>query len=137
MKEILEAYAAVQNWNFEYGRADFNNLFEGTEIPGKGYLFLDPVEINYGRNDTQFREATNYSGSFMLLKSSDIDEEDYNTRYETYIKPMIDSDIEDLEDHLICEHDLALTEWRIIEVINFFDYNFDGVLVTFRTELSL
>ncbi len=65
MKERLEALALAQRWVFEYGRPDFNNLFEASEQKNVSHLFLDPVEIVKNRNDSGQVESISYSGRFM------------------------------------------------------------------------
>lgn len=132
MKEILEAIAALNGWPFDYGRADFQNLTDIEEQKDLTHIFLDPVERNKFKNDTGVTEAIEYSGSFMLLRSSSIDETDYNNRYEKYIKPVIETDLKVIEDSLNCDHEARFRLWKDIEVINIFDYNFDGILVTFQ-----
>lgn len=136
MKDILEAFAAAQGWPFDYGRSDFHNLIDVAEQANTSYLFLDPVDISKIRNDEQQVEAIIYSGSFMLMRSSDVDEESYNYRYENYIKPIILTQIELIEDELICNHEATLEEWKIIEVINVFDYNLDGLMVTYKVSIN-
>ncbi len=88
------------------------------------------------RNDSGEIESFVYSGSFMLLYSSDIDEKSYNDRYVKYIKPIIDSQIEIIENDLICEQEATIEEWKEVEVINLFDQNFDGILVTYRVSIE-
>lgn len=136
MKEILEAFALAQGWFFDYGRMDFQNLTDIQEQKNVSHLFLDPVEINKNRNDSQQVESISYSGTFMILYSSDIDEESYNKRYEDYIKPIITGQVELIEDNLICEHESNIEQWKIVEVINVFDYNFDGIMVSYKVTID-
>lgn len=132
MYEILKALSAAKSWIFEYGRTDFQNLFEAAEQKEVSHIFLDPVKIGKNRNDSGEVESIVYSGNFMLLYSSDIDEKSYNDRYEKYIKPIVSTQIELIEDNLICEHEANIETWEIVEVINMFDYSLDGILVTYR-----
>jgi hypothetical protein len=136
MKEILEAFATALNWFFEYGRADFQNLADIAEQKDVSHLFLDPVKLIKNRNDSGVVESMGYSGSFMLLYSSDIDEKSYNIRYENYIKPIIDGQVVLIEDELICNKEATLVQWEITELINIFDYNFDGVLVAYKVVID-
>lgn len=137
MKEIAEAFAAAQGWEFDYGRQDFHNLKEAAVQQDVSHLFLDPVNIEKKRNDSGNVEAVIYSGSFMLLYSSKLDEGGYNERYESYIKPIISTQVELFEENLICEQEATLETWRIVEVINVFDDNFDGVLVTYKISIDV
>jgi hypothetical protein len=137
MYEILKALAAVENWVFEYGRTDFQNLYNGLDNKNVSHLFLDPPERSKKRNDSGVVESIVYSGNFMLLYSSDIDETSYEYRYTNYIKPILDSQIAIIEEDLICEHEATLEEWKELEVINMFDQNLDGVLVTYRVSIDV
>ncbi|MCK5344571.1 MAG: hypothetical protein KAR20_14255, partial [Candidatus Heimdallarchaeota archaeon] len=105
MYEILKAFAIAQGWVFDYGRSDFQNLFEAVEQKNKSHLFLDPVEIRKIRNDTGGVEAFGYSGNFMILYSSDIDEISYQDRYDKYIKPILSGQLDALENELICNQE--------------------------------
>lgn len=136
MYEILKAIAAANGWVFEYGRRDFQNLHDETEQKGVSYLFVDPIEISKNRSDSGQVESITSGGSLMLLYSSDIDEESYEYRYENYIKPIINTQIEIIEDNLICEQEASLEEWKTVEVINMFDFNLDGILLTYRLTIE-
>lgn len=136
MYEILKVIAAANNWIFEYGRADFNNLFEASEQKNVSHLFLDPVKIGKNRGDAGGVESISYSGSFMLLYSSDIDKVSYEQRYIDYIKPIISSQIDKVENDLTCEQEANIEQWEIVEVINMFDYNLDGIMVTYKVTID-
>lgn len=131
MYEILKAIATAQGWNFEYGRRDFDNLFSEIEDKTQKYLFLDPVKTKRVKNKEGVVEAETQQGTFMILMSSSLDELSYNDRYNTYIKPLIDTDNAIIEEAIRCGYDAEVKEWTITEVINLFDYNFDGIIVSF------
>lgn len=136
MKEILELLAAAQGWSFDYGRTDFHNLFNEVETDVL-HLFLDPVERSKVRNDSGNIEEYVYSGNMILLLNSDIDEGgDYNFRYTEYIKPILEGHIETIEEDLICGNEATIKEWKEIEVINMFDQNLDGVIITYRVNIN-
>lgn len=137
MYDFLKDFSVLAGWLFEYGRADFNNLKEASEAEEKLSLFLDPVAIEKKKNDSGVVESLVYSGSFMLLYSSDIDEEGYEERYIKYIKPIVEAEVEKLEDFLNCEKEVSFDFWKIDEVINMFDYNFDGVIVTYKITVEI
>lgn len=136
MYEILKALAAASGWVFEYGRRDFQNLHDAAEQKEVSHLFLDPVQISKNRSDSGQVESITYSGNFMLLYSSDIDEESYEYRYENYIKPILEGQIGVIENDLVCVQEATIEQWQIVEVINMFDYNLDGVIVTYRTTID-
>lgn len=132
MYDFLKDLSTAKGWVFEYGRADFSNLFDANEQKEVVHLFLDPVVIRKNRNDSGEIESRTFSGSFMMLYSSDIDEASYQDRYEKYIKPIVESKIEEIEENLNCEHQVKFDEWTSSEVINMFDYNLDGIIVTYK-----
>ena len=136
MYEILKALAAANDWVFEYGRHDFNNLHEATEQKGVSHIFLDPVKIRDIDNDSGVTEQKVYSGLFMILFSSDIDEKSYDDRYQDYIKPIITGDLKTIKSEIRCNYQVIFDLWEIVEVINILDYNFDGVICTYQLTID-
>lgn len=132
MYEILKAVCNANGWNFTYARKDFQNLYSEPEVKNVPIVFLDPVEISEGFGDMGDVESLTYSGRFLVLVSSDIDETDYEYRYLNYIKPLIDEALITIKLSIVCENELTFNAWRITEVINFFDYNADGVIISFN-----
>ncbi len=78
MYEFLNNMALLNDWVFEYSRADYQNLYDEMDN-GKIHLFVDPIVIDSSFSDSG-NETKTYSGKFMLLLSSDVDE-DYSTKY--------------------------------------------------------
>lgn len=136
MYEILKALATAESWVFTYGRTDFQNLFEASEQKNVSHLFLDPVKIRDIDNDSGVTEQKVYSGSFMILLSSVIDEKDYDTRYQNYIKPIVSGDLVTIKEELVCNQEAKVDVWETTEVINIFDYNFDGIIVTYQITID-
>lgn len=136
MYEILKAIATAQSWVFTYGRHDFQNLFKANEQKNVSHLFLDPVKVRDIDNDSGVTEQKVHSGSFMILFSSDIDEEDYEARYIKYIKPIMTGDLQIIKDEIRCNYEASFDLWEITEVINIFDYNFDGVICTYQVTID-
>lgn len=137
MKEIFQAIATSLGWNFDYGRKDFHNWRE--VVPGdmENYLFVDPIirKPVYGQGGGL--TSRTYSGHFMILRNSDLDEEYDDTagadgKYQLYIEPLI----QEVETGVFwfeinCTYDL-LIEWEITEIINVFSENYDGILVKYK-----
>lgn len=130
MYDKLKSIAETNNWVFTYARKDYSNLYDEDIDVNIPHLFVDPIELDEIFDEYNNVESTNYNGSFMLLLSSDIDEEDYNSRYQKYIKPIINTSLQSIKDELQCE-EITIQSWRVVEVIDVFDFNLDGVLVTF------
>lgn len=128
MYDFFKDAATTNGWAFEYGRSDYQNLYNEEVSGGTVHLFVDPITI-----DSRFSDAGNesqtYSGKFMMLLSSDVDEH-YEDKYNDYIKPLINSSIQTLKDELICS-EMEINKFQLIEVINLLDFNFDGVLVSY------
>jgi hypothetical protein len=121
--------AEDNNWVFIYARKDFQNLFNEIEDKEKIYLFLDPIQRSQEFDEYGSEETVNYSGTFMLLKSSDFDE-GYQERYEDDIRPLINAELGKLTKSLACT-DLTINSWNTTEIVNIFDYNLDGIVVKF------
>lgn len=132
MKDVLKSIAVDNGWVFDYARSDYHNIFDKKEQKNTIHLFVDPLQTGKLRGDNGSLERLVYSGSMMLLYSSNLSEGNYEERYEKYIKPIIDTQIKVVEDALLCEHQATIESWNELEVINIFDYNFDGVIVTFK-----
>lgn len=137
MIEKFKQIAHLNDWYFDYGRADFHNL---NKIPNPAdyFLFLDPIEEDITFDpDTDQMQNTIYSGRLMLLMPSDFDrvynDQHENTenqgKYEKYIKKC-KHQISNISKELCNQYDIL--QWKIIEVINLYDENFDGVLLNFK-----
>lgn len=136
MYQILKDICQAEDWVFTYARKDFQNLFNELERVNIPHVFLDPVEIEDNENDMNIVESKTYAGDFMIVLSSDIDEQDYERRYQLYIKPLIETAINTLKNSIRCDHDVTFNLWRTIEVINAFDYNFDGLIVKYNLTIE-
>jgi len=128
MYEFLKSLSADNNWKFEYSRPDYQSLQNDIE-PNEICLYADPVTIESKFSDAG-NESVTYSGKFMLLLSSDVDEE-YEEKYLKYVKPLIDESLQIIKDSFTCS-EYQINMFRAIEVINLFDFNLDGVLVTYN-----
>jgi hypothetical protein len=127
MYEFLKDIATINNWCFEYSRSDYQNLYDGMEI-NKIHLFVDPITVDSVFSDSGVETKT-YSGKMMLMVSSDVDE-DYKTKYESHIKPLIDDTTQIIKQSVICA-DMEIKKFQTLEVINLFDVNLDGVLINY------
>tara|TARA_R110000772_G_scaffold143585_1_gene253157 strand:- start:84 stop:497 length:414 start_codon:yes stop_codon:yes gene_type:complete len=132
MYAILKTIAESNKWEFEYGRSDYNNLYDAQEKKLIPQIFLDPVVIEkqFGEYNEQISQTE--GGSFMILVSSDIDEESYDIRYTKYIQPLISTSMGIIESAISCDETYVINSWRLTEVINVFDYNMDGIICTYN-----
>lgn len=132
VKEVLKNLALGYGWRFEYARRDYQNLIDATNFVadtiegygvGETVLFLDPIQRSGKSNDVT------YQGNFMILTKSDLDDS-YDGKHTKYIQPLIDIVHGGMEYKLRCEFDV--NTWRSIEVVNVFDFNADGLSISFN-----
>lgn len=128
MYDFFKDAAESNGWVFEYGRSDYQNLYNQEISGGTVHLFVDPIVIDSSFSDAG-NESQTYSGKFMMLLSSDVDEQ-YQDKYNDYIKPLINTSLQNFKDELVCG-EMTINKFQMMEVINLFDYNLDGVLVTY------
>ncbi|PWB24649.1 hypothetical protein [Flavobacterium sp. HTF] len=128
MYDFLKSIAIDNDWVFKYAPSDYQNLYSESTVD-KVHLFIDPITIESRFSDSGV-EVQTFSGYFMLLFSSDVDE-DYTTKYETYIKPLITTGTQVIKDSLLCA-DIQVNKFQLTEVINRFDFNLDGILVNYN-----
>lgn len=127
MYELLKTIAQDNDWIFDYGRKDYLNLNDDMETD-KIYLFAEPIEISSKFSDSGNEQKT-YSGKLMILVSSDLDET-YLQKYENHIQPLIQNAGDILKNAMVCD-EYEILNFKSMEVINLFDYNVDGVLITY------
>lgn len=135
MKEKLQQIARNNGWSFDYGRDDYSNLERSEDK--EFYLFLDPIEELVRFEEGAQEVGRTYSGRLLLLMVSDYDrvydDQEGNMpsegKYEKYIK-RCKEEVMKITDAFCWEYDIL--QWRMLEVINLYDTNFDGVLVNFQ-----
>lgn len=132
IKDALENIATSNGWGFEYARRDYQNLIDATNFVadaiegygvGETILVLDPAQRSGKANNVV------YAGNFMVLTKSDLNDT-YEGKFEKYIQPLIDIVHGSMEQKLNCDFDV--NQWKSIEVINVFDFNADGLSVSFN-----
>lgn len=130
MYEIIKEITNEKGYVFEYGRRDFQNLYNEAGDDEQIYYFLDPVEVEPNYNEFNELHSTTYSGSLMILKSSDLGD-GYDERYMNDIKPIIDNEIEVVRQKIFDE-EMTINTFRSVEIIQLMDYGFDGVVITYN-----
>lgn len=131
MKDTFTTIANSNNWGMLYARRDFQNLFDEEPEEQKVYLFLDPIKRGKTFGDYNQVTSKTYTGSFMLVMSSNLDEIDYQTRFDKYIKPIINKAESIILEYIRCNTDIVINSYDSTEVINTLDYNTDGIVVSF------
>lgn len=139
MKEKLQQIARNNGWSFDYGRDDYSNLERSDDK--EFYLFLDPIEELVRFEEGAQEVGRTYNGRLLLLMVSDYDrvydDQEGNIpsegKYEKYIK-QCKEEVMKIANAFCWEYDIL--QWRMLEVINLYDTNFDGVLVNFQITSS-
>lgn len=137
----LEEYTAANSYEFRYGRADFLNLANGHLVldPDKIYFFMESSPRKPELNSNGLRINTYlFTGNLYIAKAANFDHHYFNeqgndptqSRYTLNIEPMIPIS-EALINSLTCDG-FDIVSWSIIDVINLFDRNNDGVLVQYQ-----
>lgn len=138
MVEVFKNVAIENKWHFDYGRSDFHNLNKISAV-AEYFLFLDPIEENVVFSEYTAPVMRVFSGRFMLLMQSDFDRlyhsqqatDEAEGKYHLYIKKCKENAM--LIAEALCGK-YQIKQWKMLEVINLFDENFDGVLVNFQFE---
>lgn len=132
LKDTFKNIADAKGWGCEYARRDHQNLVDVTNsiysasqnyATGQTFLFVDPIVRR------PHETGITYSGNFMVLTNSDLDMS-YDDKFEGYIRPLLDIVLGSIRNQLMCDFDVNV--WSAIEVINFFDFNADGLSVQYE-----
>ena len=138
--EVLEQQATTLGWTFSYGNKANQNLMESDLVADRIYLLLDPVRRLRAFSEFGGTGTSTFTGSFLLLVKSTIDQEYYEGqgteagKYKENIKPLLQTEIPKLEDVLNCDA-YQINEWSIVDVVDILDFNADGIIVTFNISI--
>ena len=140
--QILEAHADTLGFGFSYGNKANINLFRSDSIIDKVYLLLDPVTRSHVGSPNGGVGETTFSGSFMLVVKSNLDNNYHNQKgqdktkgkYEKNILPLL-SNLNSLKSLIDCsDYEILPSGWVVIDAINALDANMDGVIVTYSVK---
>lgn len=133
----IQTVAEAEDFEFFYGRRDFQNLIEtDSDTDAKIYFLLDPVTSDFSMPSIPI-----HTGYFMLLSKSDLDEVYHNQleqdqadgKFEKYIKDKKEYVRSTLKNLFECASMYA-TKLIVTDIINLYDENMDGVLVQYTIE---
>lgn len=131
--------------DFAYGDKPSLNLKDGT-VNDKYCFWLLPVENKPQLNDFNKVIANSWDVALFLCIKADMDggtpdengEDYYNEKWTKSIKPLYDTQaLNNLTKAFTCIESLTLTNLISKEVINLFDYNMDGLYITFTIKEDL
>lgn len=133
LRDKLQTIATDNGWTFNHGRRDYQNIQDIVSrlksqsedlASGETFLMLDPIQ-----RKTLTSNTFEYSGNFMVLTNSDL-KKTYTEKYEAFIAPLLEVVGVSMRNKMNCDFDVKL--WRTIEVVNMFDFNADGLSVSFN-----
>ena len=143
MKDLvrtMEEYCTLKGYEFVTGTKAVQNLFQPNQIlnPNKIYLFLDPVNRRSERTLTGSVKSKLFSGNFGLLVKSNLDMPYFKemnnlesiSKYTMNIEPLL-VESENIQKDFGCQG-LEVNEWGEIDIKDFLDANFDGIIVTYQ-----
>ena len=141
--EQLRTITEGLGWEFHYGRRDFQNLVRTKGADDQTiYFFLDPVTRapEYSADSGFKTGATTYTGRFLIVTKSKLDEvydkqknQDVAIgKWRKHIEPKLKQHFGKLENAIICEDDLQIVSTSILDAINVFGENVDGILVNYN-----
>jgi len=137
---IVKEYCGLKGFEFVTGNKAVQNLFQPNQIlnPNKIYLFLDPVTRKSERTISGAVKSKVFTGNFGLLVKSNLDmpyfEEVNNSelisKYTMNIEPLF-AQTELMQKDLGCQN-LEVLDWSEIDIKDFLDANFDGLIITYQ-----
>lgn len=135
MRDLFLQMCTALGIRFEYAKQDFQNLHELLNN-GDTCIFLDPPNITPRFTETDVKVANIYTGSFMLLRYSHIEElydsQEVGTgRYQRYLSPLATFLDGDIYNYLVTCGMGLLVSWNYDEIVNVFDANMDGYIVNY------
>ena len=136
--DYIEQEVEKLGWVFSYGNKANQNLIVSDLVDGEIYFLLDPVVESEGVSEYGGDGDMEYSGSFMILVKSDLDNVYHNQqeqdktmgKYNKNIKPLKTS--LNLFKNVIDCSEYERQTWSKVEVIDEMDVNFDGLIVTYK-----
>lgn len=133
----FESICATNGIYFSYGNRANQNLLRSDLTADKKYLLLDPLTRNKTFGELGGAGEVVYNSSFFLVQKSTIDKKYYNQsgevdngKYKEYILPILQNELSTIEGAINCD-EYEIRTWTVVDAINVFDVNLDGVIVTF------
>lgn len=139
--DIFRGYAEGLGWLFSYGNSANRNLIVSNLIVEQKYFLLDTITRSKSNSEFGGTGEITFSGSFMLVVKSDLDnvydnqkqQDRIKGKYTKNIKPLLETDLVLFENLVNCSQ-YEITSWSIVDAVNALDLNTDGVVVTFTVK---
>ena len=137
---IAKEYCDLKGYDFVTGSKAVQNLFQPNQILNTNqiYFFLDPVTRRSERTVSGAVKSKIFIGNFGLLVKSNLDSPYFQemnnleniSKYTMNIEPLLKK-LEDMQRDFGCSR-LEVLEWSEIDIKDFLDENYDGVIVTYQ-----
>ena len=137
---IAKEYCVLKGYDFVAGTKAVQNLFQPNQItqPNKVYFFLDPVTRKSERNLLGSVKSKIFIGNFGLLVKSNLDSPYFQemnnqegiSKYTMNIEPLLLKS-EKMQMDLGCSG-IEVLEWSEIDIKDFLDENYDGIIITYQ-----
>lgn len=137
----LQEYCTANSISYHYGRKANLNLLQSDLDEGKVYMLHEASPRRSNLNTTKtLIESFTFVGKFFLMVKSNIDmpyfnekqADDSTSKYTTNIEPLLNT-FQDIGNSFGCT-DFEIEQWEAIDVVNVFDANRDGILVTYTVK---
>jgi hypothetical protein len=142
---ILQAYAINMGWIYSYGRKSNLNLLAAKTVleNEKVYLLHEPSPRKPEKNATGTGiKSILFTGNFFLMVKSENDMPYFNevnndearSKYVLYIEPLLELYMQMMRSFM-CD-DMEVLVFEAIDVVNIFDENRDGILITYQIRIN-
>lgn len=143
---ILQDYATAKSWQYSYGRKSNLNLLAADTVldNDKVYLLHEASPRKPEKNSTGTAvKSYLFTGYFFLMVKSENDMPYFNetgndearSKYVLYIEPLLEL-WQEMNNAFLCD-DMDVLVFECIDVVNFFDENRDGILVTYQVRVNV
>lgn len=137
----LQGYCVANDISYHYGRKASLNLLQSDTLEDKIYMLHEASPRRANMNTTKTNiESFTFIGKFFLMVKSTIDMPYFNekqvndstSKYTTNIEPLLNL-FQSIGNSFGCT-DFEVEQWEAIDVVNVFDANKDGILVTYTVK---
>ncbi len=134
--EKLKDISTNTGWRFNYGAGYWQNLLDlpdDTDLDfseRQKYLMLLWKDRGFVLNEHSAITGYAFYGEMVLCVRSNMQDRDYNSKYEEYIKHLEVETEKMFEGFSVCEG-WTVKAWKETEVSNQFDTNVDGLKIKF------
>ncbi len=132
--EKLKNISTEQNYNFNYGSNDWQNLNDFEDDTALSFeqkakhLLLLWVDRDYKINDFSAVTGYKFDAEFVLAIRSNLNDLDYNSKYENRISKLREVSENIFNSFSICEN-WKIISWHETEIANQYDTNLDGLKI--------